>query len=127
MALTNYAIVLGLCIVVGVAMTLAGDEPQTVAMKIFVAPLFWLAVKGLDGIYRRPIVEARWTVRAVEHAVLQALVLVAFIAVIAWRPDRSLADLLLSCGVMAALLVPYRLFELKRNISRLRSEQALKR
>ncbi len=119
-ALRSYGIVLGFVIFFGVLLSIAGDAPSLVAAKLCVVPMWWLSLGGLNAIYRQPIVEPRWTVRAVEHSVLGALVLCAFMAVMTWRPDATLAGMAASAGTLAAVFIPFQLLQLRGRIHRLR-------
>ena len=121
-ALGNYGAVLAFCLLFGTLLHVGGDEPSLIGMKLLVVPLWYLSLGGLNAIYRQPVVEARWTPRAVERAVLRALLLGLMVSVIQWEPEQSLSDLLTFLGILSGSMTAFHLFELRGEIRRLRRE-----
>ena len=119
-ALTNYGIVLGLAAAFGTARHLVGDDASLIALKLFVVPLWYLSIGGLNAIYRHPIVEDRWTVRAVEHAVLRALRFGLLTGVMQWTPDQPLSMVLLGLTIASVAFAAFTLNEVRLTIARRR-------
>ena len=92
-ALQNYGIGMALLFGMGILLYLDGDAANLIFLKLAGVPLFWLSTLGLSLLVVRPINEAKITLKAVEFALLQALIFTCFMVPVSWKPDASLASL----------------------------------
>ncbi len=74
-----------LCCLSSVAAYFFNQPVEMIAFKAFIAPIFWLALMGLEGIFRYPVYEGRFTLRALEYSALKAFLWMAFGLFVAWN------------------------------------------
>ena len=115
-ALFNYGAALLLLTFLALGLTLGGDGSDLLGPKLMAVPLWILALGGLNALYRRPTVERRLTVRSLEHTLLHALMFCAVLAIIWWLPANVLAEVLRALAILGAVFVPWRLWEIYRQI-----------
>ena len=115
-ALFNYGAALLLLTFVALGLTLGGDGGDPLGPKLMAVPLWVLALGGLNALYRRPTVERRLTVRSLEHTLLHALMFCAVLVIMWWLPADVLSEILRVIAILGAVFVPWRLWEIYRQI-----------
>jgi len=84
-ALRNYLSAGMLCCLVAVGALFLEQPKEMVLFKVLLAPVFWLAFLGLEGIFRVPVYEGRFTLRALEYSALTAFVWMPFGICLSWN------------------------------------------
>lgn len=71
-------------------------------VKLLVVPMFWLALRGLPTLYKKPIADQpTLSANVIEYCALSILLFAVFLLVVLWTPKFTLLNLLLSLfGVM---------------------------
>ena len=115
-ALFNYGAALLFLTFLALGLTLGGGGNDLLGPKLMAVPLWFLALGGLNALYRRPTVERRLTVRSLEHTLLHASMFCAVLAIMWWIPANALADILRALAILGAVFVPWRLWEIYRQI-----------
>ncbi len=90
----NYGAFISFCFVMGVLSWLNGDPQNLVALKVIFAPFFLLANRAVPTFFKEPIIESRFTARAIECHLLMAAVFAGFMTVMGWNPDKPVGQII---------------------------------
>lgn len=121
-AIINYGLALTSAAVMGsISCYGFGDAAGLVALKAILAPFFLLANRAVPTYFREPLIEPRWTGRAIEAHFLNALVFACFMTFMLWRPDRAALGIIFDFVWMTALMSVFQMGILSRQIKRLRN------
>ena len=93
-ALRNYLSAAILCCIVAVGVLFLEQPKELLVFKVLIAPVFWLALSGLEGIFRYPVYEGRFTLRALEYSALTSFLWMAFGLFLSWNHEPVLPTLL---------------------------------
>jgi hypothetical protein len=120
-AVMNYGLALVLAAVFGSLSHFSfGDAAGLVALKAIVAPFFFLANRAVPTFFREPLVEPRWTGRAIESHLLMAAVFAGFMTLFLWNPDQTAEMIIFQFVMMMAIMGVSQLIILALHIRRLR-------
>jgi len=97
-AIRNYGIVFALLAVSTIFLRLSGEPWEQVLLKLPVIPLFYLAMKGIFVLYKKPIYERKITLRSFECSTLQAVISALTVSIWIWQADLSAMDILKKTG-----------------------------
>jgi hypothetical protein len=96
LAFENYTIFLGFVFLMGGLSWLNGDLHNLIALKVIFAPFFLLANRAIPTFFKEPIIEPKFTARAIEFHLLMAAVFSGFMAVISWQPDKPVSKIVVT-------------------------------
>ena len=95
-AIVNYGLAMALAAIFGnLSYFSLGDSAGLVALKTIVAPFYLLANRAVPTFFREPLVEPRWTGRAIKSHLLTAAIFAGFMTLFLWNPDQT-ADMVIS-------------------------------
>lgn len=94
LATEGYAAFISFCFVMGALSWLNGDPQSLVALKVIFAPFFLLANRAIPAFFKEPIIEPRFTARAIECHLLMAAVFAGFMTVLGWNPDKPVGQII---------------------------------
>jgi hypothetical protein len=120
-AALNYGLALALAATIGGLSHFSGDAPGLVALKSILAPFYLLANRAVPTFFREPLVEPRWTGRAVEAHLLMAALFAGFMTLALWKPELTVSAILLQFAFMMAVMGVTQMVILGLHIRRLRN------
>jgi len=108
-ALINYSKVFLLCLVVLALSYSQGLESQFIILKLLAVPLFWLALHGPDTIFKSPVYEGKFTIRALEYSLIYGFVFSVLAVFLSLQPGidilRTVMVCLIACPIMGSVLL----------------------
>lgn len=103
-ALRNYLMVTFLSAAVFISSFIQKHDSELILLKVLLAPIFWLALKGPDALFKYPVYEGKFTYRAMEYSMIYAFVLSCFTIYLSAGPGVDIWRLFTVCAVLCPLI-----------------------
>ena len=85
-ALRNYSVVLLFCFIVIALSYFQGMSSELIALKVLATPIMWLAMRGPDSLFKSPVYEGEFTIRALEYSIISGFVFSVFVVLLILQP-----------------------------------------
>lgn len=100
-AIRNYFMVTFLCAAMFVSSYAQGHDSELILLKVLLAPIFWLALRGSDALFKSPVYEGKFTFRALEYSLIYGFICSCFAIYLSAGPGVDIWRIFTVCAVLA--------------------------
>jgi hypothetical protein len=92
-AVERYALFVVFSLFMGAMSAFKGEPDNLIALKAIVAPFFLLANGAIPTFFKVPIIEPKFTAKAIEYHLLIGAVFAGFMTIFGWHSEKPLSEI----------------------------------